>query len=299
VGQDSWPLTGFTAWVLDGSGWTRKNALPNSATNDARRSRLACSSNRDECVFVSNEKTFIMNGDTWVEAPQPPRQASAADITVVDHPALARYVMLRSGGLEPRYLDSLWTLEKTNPVGAANVVRFDTSSLLPADATLVSVTPTIAAAGFSAALTSWLPPQSVLLADGGALLPDGGRLTNPDGGTFFSTSALVAGVRLETWDTRFGTLIALAENTASTRQADGGAATSSDAGVISAQLAEVTATIAAATDAGAELLPRLISNNTLRFQVTTRGGSDLNRSPAVPAELAIDHAEVKVRYRLP
>ena len=176
--------------------------------------------------------------------------------------------------------------------------------MLPANALLTSVVPLFSAAGYSANTSTWLPAGTFLLPDGGAQRPDGGAQGNPDGGTFFPSYVAVPGVRLETWNPLTGDRVLLAQNTVSTRLADGGFVR--DGAVpVSATLADVTVSMAQQPDGGAidggnsALLQRLITDNAMQFQVTTHSGPMMTGAAPLPAELATDSVEVRVRYLVP
>ncbi len=207
------------------------------------------------------------------------------------------------GGLDGtgRLLSDTWALSGTRARGRSVVVRYDVSSVLPRGATLTSVTPSFMASGRSAAITNPLPSGASLLPDGGALWADGGTVTQADAGTFFVRAQLTGGAQLETWNVTTGATVVLATVQSSSRDLFDGQRRGPDGGLVADGTELLTATLVNSPDAGvgADLLPAIQAGAVMQFGVTTRGGSALTVTPPIISELAVDSAELSIRYRVP
>ncbi len=288
------------SWVLNGSTWsqipvpsTMRGRLVDALTYDSRRGRVVVFGGRSDTGDVND--TWVLDGQNWRQVVTPPLLTPRDGAKMV-FDALRGNVMLVGGQSNRTYAET-WVLEDTPGAGPADAIHVDASNLLPDNATVLSMVARVGAAGYSAVMTDELPAGATLMPDGGARLADGGTRTNPDGGTFFATAVPVAGARLESWDPLSGERLLLAQNTTSTRDADGGRLVASDGGAVST-VTELTATVT--YDGGiVNPLQPVMLGNALRFQVTPVAGPTNTGARFTPAEIATDGFEVRVRYSVP
>ncbi len=274
-----------------------------SLTFDRTRGRLVMLGGRAGSTGVTPpfNDSWQLENETWQQVPTPTALAGRVNHSVSYDSLRAQLVL--SGGLDlnNRPLADTWLLKNIAPRGPATWVSFDVSGVVPEGAQLLSVTPVFHGSGYGATTVSQLPPGASLLPDGGALLSDGGTASNPDGGSLMPLVSVQGGLRLETWDVGTSQRITLATGLASTHDFLGQPVTAPDGGLIADNAADVSAVIEDLPDGGGwpGLVSRLSAQGRMAFQATTLAGSSVVGGRALPAELAVDYAELKIRYRVP